>query len=705
MAYVATKGRFHVALDSVGMLLQGAPDRPGYVMSQAPIYAQRFGEGDRSYTDFSFWWFWAQTDWAGGYKLEDRWKDDAKFFDSEGVSISVYPGETGSVRLNAKQLNTVSSVGAKDRSLFTFGDPFNTFMLLGRNNTDQKMCAINAFDGSVVWEDTAVGANEKVLAADNINDDLFIGCRTVGSGASMLKKGTGGAFTDVGAHASGIAISGLVAYPTLNSLFLLKWGDGLWQYDHTAGTFTQKKTTLPMNLTSASSFSFGSEGFSKFGAVLVGDRIYFTYKEANVHQAQLWAYDIGDNAYVHVYTFKAGTFTGFPYLIERDGNLCILGSTGGLVYGKILIYKLDSVGNLTQIHKIGRADDAQFSLFGGVVKNSESIYFGLNDNSSDFQIWQLDRSDALYSGIKPPAAYATDIDLIAMSNVGNLAVHKTGTGTIIDEFDSIPINDFQTSGFLITSKFDADIPSIDKLFYAVTISFKKFLSGQSIAVDYSIDGGATFTALGTASFTIDGGTVTSKTFFFGTTVLSKNMKLKFTLAGGGSNTPALEAYAVQYVPIPIYTKQWVLQINCGDEVKDLAGALIETTGRELKSRLEVAWWTKALLDFQDLDYATTLLNGALTNSATTITVDDTKDFPEQGRLRLDDEEIFYTGKTPTTFTGCTRGVRGTVAVSHLDNAVINNAYRVLVTDFQARAPILLQDKRLEYVAQVTLREG
>jgi len=339
------------------------------------------------------------------------------------------------------------------------------------------------------------------------------------------------------------------------------------------------------------------------------------------------------------------------------------------------------------------------------VRNSESIYFGLDDNSNDYQIWQLDRNDVLFSGIKPPAAYATNIALIAMSDIGNLAVCKNGSGTVIDEFDSIPIDDYQTSGYITTSNFDADIPSIDKLFYAITISFKKFLSSQSIEVQYSIDGGANFTSIGTASYAIDGGNATSKTFFFGSTIISKAMKLKFILSGDGSNTPELQAFASQYIPVPTYTKQWVININCGDEVKDLAGALVETTGRELKSRLEKAWWTKSLLDFQDLDYATTLLSGSLNNSAVTITVDDTKDFPEQGRLRVDDEEIFYTGKTPTTFTGCTRGVRGTVAVAHSDDAVINNAYKVLITDFQVRAPILLEDKQLEYNCQVTLREG
>lgn len=704
MAYVNIKGKFHIALDGIGLLLQGAPDRPGYVGSQAPIYGNRFASGDRDYTDFSFWWFWAQTDWSGGYKLEDRWQDDAKFFDSEAISVSVCPGNPGSVQLNAKQLNTASSYGSKDRSWYTFGSPYGTFMILGRNNTDSKMCAITAYNGSVVWEDTAIGINEKIISADKICSELFIGCKTIGSGASMLKKSSGGAFSDVGAHNSGVGIYGLIGYPLLNSLFLFKWGDGLWRYDYTTDIFTQKKTTLPMNLTSASDFSFANEGKNKFGLALVGDRIYFTYLEINTSQHQLWCYDIGDDAYYYVYTFRAGTFASYLYLIERDNNLYIFGSSGGLTYGKIFIYKYDGT-TMTLLHKIGRATDSPFFLKGGVVKNSESIYFGLDDNSRDYQIWMLDRNDVLFSGIKPPAAYATNIDLLAMSDNGNLAVCKNGSGTVVNEFDQFPINDYQTSGYVVTSNFDADIPSIDKLFYAITINFRKLLSGQSIEVQYSIDGGSTFTSLGTASYTIDGGSVTSKIFFFGSTIVSKTMKLKFILGGGGSNTPEFQAFATQYVPIPVYTKQWVININCADEIKTLDGSLVETTGRELKSRLETAWWTKSLLDYQDLDYATTALNGSLTNSATTITVDDTRDFPEQGRLKVDDEEIFYTGKTPTTFTGCTRGVRGTMAVSHSDNAVINNAYKVLITDFQTRVPILLEDKQLEYVLQITLREG
>ena len=57
---------------------------------------------------------------------------------------------------------------------------------------------------------------------------------------------------------------------------------------------------------------------------------------------------------------------------------------------------------------------------------------------------------------------------------------------------------------------------------------------------------------------------------------------------------------------------------------------------------------------------------------TTITVDSTTGFPTTGKIIIDDEIITYTGKTSTTFTGCTRGANNSIATHHLDNAVVTN---------------------------------
>ena len=65
--------------------------------------------------------------------------------------------------------------------------------------------------------------------------------------------------------------------------------------------------------------------------------------------------------------------------------------------------------------------------------------------------------------------------------------------------------------------------------------------------------------------------------------------------------------------------------------------------------------------------ATTLINGALSGAETTITVDDTDSFTESGTLVLEGTKVTYTGRTGTTFTGCS----GTPAAS--DNVMIMQA--------------------------------
>ena len=162
---------------------------------------------------------------------------------------------------------------------------------------------------------------------------------------------------------------------------------------------------------------------------------------------------------------------------------------------------------------------------------------------------------------------------------------------------------------------------------------------------------------------------------------------------------------MEYLPVPTYKKLWNLRVNCGDQVDRLDGQQVETTGRALRALLENAWWTKSLMDFQDFDYASTALNGSLDASTATVTVDSTDDFPEQGRIKIDDEEILYTGKTPTTFTGCTRGARSSRATTHSDNAVVNNGYKVILTDLTSQVPIALEDKHMEYSVTISVREA
>lgn len=71
--------------------------------------------------------------------------------------------------------------------------------------------------------------------------------------------------------------------------------------------------------------------------------------------------------------------------------------------------------------------------------------------------------------------------------------------------------------------------------------------------------------------------------------------------------------------------------------------------------------------FQD---GVTTLTANVSNAATTLPVADTTNFANAGAVLIGSEIITYTGKTATSFTGCTRGQYGSTAASHLSGAYI-----------------------------------
>tara|TARA_R110000772_G_scaffold31650_1_gene77889 strand:+ start:23 stop:976 length:954 start_codon:yes stop_codon:yes gene_type:complete len=72
------------------------------------------------------------------------------------------------------------------------------------------------------------------------------------------------------------------------------------------------------------------------------------------------------------------------------------------------------------------------------------------------------------------------------------------------------------------------------------------------------------------------------------------------------------------------------------------------------------------------DATFSLLNGAISAAATTITLDSVYQFPTSGTLLIDSEQITYTGTDTAsdTITGCTRGANSTVAATHTDNTSV-----------------------------------
>lgn len=125
---------------------------------------------------------------------------------------------------------------------------------------------------------------------------------------------------------------------------------------------------------------------------------------------------------------------------------------------------------------------------------------------------------------------------------------------------------------------------------------------------------------------------------------------------------------------PQYPASFVYRVNdvaVTDAISDIAAEFLrDATAAGVRSILE----TSADVPGEMFTFATfTQLDGLHALGSTTLTVDDTSAFPASGTLTLDaalavEEDVTYTGKTATTFTGVS-----STANAHSDNAAVQLA--------------------------------
>lgn len=703
MSFVDTIGKFHIGLDGVGLLLQGAPGAPAYRVTNAPVYGTRFASGDRSYNDLSQWWYLIQTDWSGGVKELVSFEDDAQFYYSSNIDART---RVGKLRLD-HALATVQDFAANNEEV---RDVRN--YIWGNGHDETLVLADGIYTtGGTLRSDASLGNVKFVIP---FKKSLF----AVGDGGVDYTTETTTppyTFTSVDA-AVNLVIDGSVdsaqAAVNVGEATLYVFG-----ISTTGNLFVVTTTSATgATFTLIAEFSTESLGESVAGAVQYGSEIVFVTEGTGYWK--LFSLDIATGVVSTLAKFDSGDQfgiygTGARYLQLFKGKVLVTFLTNdSLGEGAIYTYDGSTIEKIFQTDRTKAAfstPEAKAYLRGGAVIYDDCAFWGnlVYDGTSFFNFIKTTDDDVVQSLLP----VGTDGDKLYLVDNEEIGGEQQSILYSYDKFGTTYKTGASNSAFLVFSQHDK-LQSIDKLLHSITLGFSQFASGQAIAVYYSTNaipdpnittGG--WTLLGTASYALDGATPTSKTMLFPVGTTARKVWIRVELVGGGSDTPEVNDLTLEYLPLPDYKMQWTLNINCADEVKRLDGRLVETTARELKARLMKAWMTKSALDYQDLDYASTLVNDATFDATeTTVTVDSTAFFPEQGRIKVDDEEIFYTGKTPTTFTGCARGARGTRASTHADNAVVHNGYSVLVVDMDVRAPIILEDKNAEYVVGLTLRE-
>lgn len=140
----------------------------------------------------------------------------------------------------------------------------------------------------------------------------------------------------------------------------------------------------------------------------------------------------------------------------------------------------------------------------------------------------------------------------------------------------------------------------------------------------------------------------------------------YTSLGSATHGFILKRYSPYIVPLlPIAA---INEMNVWDVLSELASLVNYELG--VTGDGDVFWRPRTSVY--------TYLDGNHTAVITTITVDDTTNFDSDGMIQIDEEVISYTGKTGTTFTGCTRGDRGSSAATHSDDVMVRQIFQVMV---------------------------
>ena len=663
------KSLYNVAINGQGYLLSGIPTRPSRVMQEARLYGTYPTSIDLEFKDSSQFLPWAQTDWSGGFQFE-KWSDNAGFKNGAGLE---YIDKYGQITLLNNKSSTVKDLGAG----YTFGASliYNQLLLIGTQHA--TLATLGHLNSSDTWVTLTTGWSDiiKVHDMDESGGKTFIALERDSGVEKCLQSWDSSSFADATGDASDTTIWRMVKRvgqkdSAAQRLYASNFnsaanGDRLLYSDNNGTNWTVIITATGRNRTI-------TQGVDNLGS------LYFLIED--FPRVELWW--CNDTTVTQIYRWenltspKLKSFLGKIYVEgEKNGKLKRFewnGATLKTIFDeKVSGLDLDPspmIDYNNNLHSYGLVYDGVFNFPSWVFKYSSNKIYPF----------------AVFGGTSAQVPYFYGLDSTT------LKITKLNTSAYL------------TTGNVISGIFTGSKPAVDKLWHSITLSFKELASGQTIVVEYSTDDEGSWTTVDTISPTSG---ETEKTLYLVNNVISKRIQIRITLTGGGTNTPTLYDFIVRFLPLSDNKYQWSLRLNCSDHLILLDGKTTEQRwASELRNLLMVARFKNQIVEFQDVDFAENQLNETLTATDATITVDSTARFPEQGRIKIEQEEILYTGKTAFNFTGCTRGARGTKKAAHADDTRVHSAYNVIVDNVAELNPVAPTPKITEAIAVTLLKE-
>ena len=706
--------RYDIALNGQGLVLASKPETPKLLARQDDIFGQRFAQGDRDYNDLAKWWYMAQTDWSGGFKDTVKWLDDAKYYYS--TNIDTY-SEPGAIKLTSGLL--VDNDFTENIVCGCYESPSNTvYTYIGTDATGSTKPAIYRRAAANNWTDISSAfmptTQQAVMDIMSHKGSLwFITTDTTSGGTYEV-----GYCTDSGGSPVDLSANLLIAP---RHVFCMD-SDGTTLYVGYRGTSNQAviEKTTDKGATWSAVVALTASTAAIPCLCIIGSSVYYLATKPNGIELRLynnsadslvWFWPnglLGNSSWATIAqnTQSNTSSVSRKVLLNKGGKLIIT------LQGEIWEWNYES-SIMTELFKF---DGNKYSI--DSANNANPLIanlLNLGPIIHDNKIWW---NNLIYDGVSfynnKRIINDSDGDYLNPIFSNGSIIYWVGTGDRTKVYIDSSLKGTADKNYIVFNNFDK-VSVVDKLAYSVDLIFKKLVTGNKIAVEYMVGEltGTTNAAsdstgwqtLGSASFTADGA-ITQKTLYFGDAVLFKKIWFRVKLEGSGSNTPVLYDFVLTYLPMPDYRLKWDFTVKCEDEIQRKDQSKEPKSGIWLRNMLQKSWLTKSILTFEDFDAsAYDSVSGSLTATGTTITVtNNTDQFPEAGRIVIGTEEIFYTGKTKKTFTGCSRGARGTNKVAHSDTAPITMEHRVIIRNYQEELIIANEPTKAEYLVTLTLSE-
>lgn len=682
--------KYDVELNSVGYRIKG------YSRSEVPTFIPRVGAGEQTESEFNLLRAKTLQGFDGGI-LQRFWRDDQTVFATEGMypiyedgvlyPVNSFTDPSGTIGLVGKSVVTAWCT-TKDYLFIayrTFNAPTNFVKRIATDGTQQAITLPAGISGAdiissmVIWDNrlwlsagtyaTAVGGTGYMdLSATSVTSiatnwlyrlAVYKG-QLYGTGAAtayrnaVLFRFTGStssySVVEVGRTPNLVNSDEGELFVYNNRLFLAR-NDGLYAYDgillatveDLSKSVSENNYRFPRVL-KGFMYYFMDDGFYRFNGSII-DKLYDSAEvgmpvSVCVGKNRLWiAYRNdewgGSSRYDKAmgYNYSTGN--------NMDGRVAVFNGKSMYTYGRTSTF----IKNPGTIDLTGQNATDEIMFFAD--KLWLSLYYAKNG-----EYYTCSTAEASLSGSK---------------------------------------------SWRVISSIDDEFPMIDKNLENVEIVFDgNVVNGEPVEVSYrtsGFEGSSGWTSLGPW---VTSGDRLKIPVYLQIPAGVTYRRIQFKVTGTTTAGYGVAKFVVRNMLSPDMKLQWNFTALCyGDDPTAPLMLADNTEGtqtvRELRGNIYTARASDVPVKFVDWDQLD--LNGAHNAATTTLTVNSTSLLKAStGFVQVDDEIMEYSAKTATQLT-VQRGVLGTVAASHSDNAKVFPVYRVIVRQIQNERFVASDDER------------